>query len=66
MNFNIQNTLGGLITITGQDGKPVHVAANTLQAQMQNKFTPGTEMILLLVILSTNSYKIKICYLYFS
>lgn len=44
--LNIQITLGGLITVTGQDGKPVQIAASTLQAQMQKQITPGTEIIL--------------------
>ena len=44
LNYNFNwNNLGGLVTITGQDGKPVQVPANILQTQMQSSIASGID-----------------------
>ena len=44
------NPLGGLLTVAGQDGKPVQVDASMLQAQLQNQTSPGTKIIDFLLV----------------
>ena len=53
------NPLGGLLTIAGQDGKPVEVDASMLQAQFQNQASPGTPIIeFSLIYQSVENYKL--------